>query len=101
MRAMILSAQGEPLRDMQLPDPRPSPGQVLIRVQACAVCRTDLHVFDGDLPEPKLPLILGHEIVGTELGNCYNPIWRWSIYFRTLPIYVLVEETRRAQPGRW
>ena len=65
MRAMILNAQGEPLQDVQVPDPRPGPGQVLIRVEACAVCRTDLHVFDGDLPEPKLPLILGHEIVGT------------------------------------
>jgi propanol-preferring alcohol dehydrogenase len=65
MKAMVLEKQGEPLRLRDIPVPEPDPGQVLIRVGACAVCRTDLHVADGDLREPKLPLVLGHEIVGT------------------------------------
>ncbi|HOC20487.1 MAG: zinc-dependent alcohol dehydrogenase family protein [Chloroflexi bacterium] len=64
MDAMVLHAPGAPLTLERLPVPRPASGQVLIRVRACGVCRTDLHVFDGDLPHPKLPLILGHEIVG-------------------------------------
>ena len=64
MRAMLLEEPGKPLRLAELPDPEVGPGQVLIRVAACGVCRTDLHVFDGDLTEPTLPLILGHEIVG-------------------------------------
>lgn len=64
MKAMLLDAPGRPLRLADVPDPVPGPGQVLLRVRACAVCRTDLHVLDGDLPEPKLPLVLGHEIVG-------------------------------------
>lgn len=70
MQAMVLCAPGEPLvpRDLALPQPRA--GQVLVRVSACAVCRTDLHVIDGELPNPKLPLVPGHEIVGRveELG---------------------------------
>jgi propanol-preferring alcohol dehydrogenase len=65
MRAMILDAARTPLRLAQAPDPAPGPGQVLIRVRACGVCRTDLHVVDGELAEPKLPLIPGHQIVGT------------------------------------
>jgi propanol-preferring alcohol dehydrogenase len=65
MRAMILDAARSPLRLADWPMPRPGPDQVLIRVQACGVCRTDLHVADGELPNPKLPLVLGHEIVGT------------------------------------
>src|SRR5712691_7264053 len=65
MRAMLLDAPGRPLRAAELPRPEPGPGQVLLSVRACGVCRTDLHVADGDLPNPKLPLILGHEIVGT------------------------------------
>ncbi|HEY7636291.1 MAG TPA: zinc-dependent alcohol dehydrogenase family protein [Gemmatimonadales bacterium] len=65
MRAMQLEAQGQSLRLRTLPDPRPGPGQLLLRVHACGICRTDLHVVDGDLPQPKLPLVLGHEIVGT------------------------------------
>jgi len=65
MRAMVLQGQREPLRPAELPDPRPAPGQVLISVAACGVCRTDLHIVDGDLAEPKLPLIPGHQIVGT------------------------------------
>ena len=65
MRAMILKAQGKPLEMAELPDPIPEPGQLLIRVHACGVCRTDLHVIDGDLTEPNLPIIPGHQIVGT------------------------------------
>jgi propanol-preferring alcohol dehydrogenase len=65
MRAMVLNAPRQPLRLEQRPVPRPDPNQVLIRVEACGVCRTDLHILDGELPQPKLPLIPGHEIVGT------------------------------------
>jgi alcohol dehydrogenase, propanol-preferring len=65
MRAMVLDAAKTPLRAADLPIPEPAAGQVLLRVRACAVCRTDLHVFDGELPNPKLPLVLGHQIVGT------------------------------------
>ncbi len=65
MRAQLLTAVGQRLAAGDVAAPRPGPGQVLIRVSACAVCRTDLHVVDGELPEPKLPLIPGHEIVGT------------------------------------
>src|SRR5215813_1439934 len=64
MRAMLFEKAGQPLRKAELPVPRPEVGQVLIRVRACAVCRTDLHVVDGELTRPKLPLIPGHEIVG-------------------------------------
>jgi propanol-preferring alcohol dehydrogenase len=65
MRAMVLHAPGERLRPADLPLPAPGPGQLRLRVHACAICRTDLHVVDGDLPHPKLPLVPGHEIVGT------------------------------------
>jgi propanol-preferring alcohol dehydrogenase len=65
MRAMILEAPGEPLHLGDMPTPKPKAGQVLIRVHACAVCRTDLHIVDGELTDPKLPLIPGHQIVGT------------------------------------
>jgi propanol-preferring alcohol dehydrogenase len=64
MRAMVLDAAGEPLRLAELPDPEPAAGQVLLRVRACGVCRTDLHILDGELDRPKLPLVLGHQIVG-------------------------------------
>jgi alcohol dehydrogenase, propanol-preferring len=64
MRGMVLDAARTPLRLASLAVPTPGPGQVLIAVHACAVCRTDLHVVDGDLTEPKLPLVPGHEIVG-------------------------------------
>ena len=63
MRAMRLEASG-PLREADVPPPIPGPGEVLVRVRACGVCRTDLHVADGDLPERKRPLVLGHEVVG-------------------------------------
>jgi len=65
MRAQVLTAAGRPLAAAELPAPRPGPHQVLIKVRACAVCRTDLHVVDGELPDPKLPLVPGHEIIGT------------------------------------
>jgi propanol-preferring alcohol dehydrogenase len=65
MRAQVLTAAGRPLAAAELPAPRPGPQQVLIEVRACAVCRTDLHVLDGELPNPKLPLVPGHEIIGT------------------------------------
>jgi len=65
MRAMMLDAPGTPLKEVDLPVPIPGPEQVLVRVRACGVCRTDLHVVDGELPKPKLPLVPGHEIVGT------------------------------------
>ena len=61
---MVLDAPRTPLRATDLPDPEPGPGQVLIAVDACGVCRTDLHVVDGELTEPKLPLVPGHQIVG-------------------------------------
>ena len=64
MRAMIFEQVGKPLTLQQRPVPEPGAGQVQLAVHACAVCRTDLHVIDGELPEPKLPLIIGHEIVG-------------------------------------
>jgi len=68
MRAMLLEAAGEPLRLRDRPPPKPEQGQVLIRVRACGVCRTDLHILDGELAHPRLPLIPGHEIVGMVAG---------------------------------
>jgi alcohol dehydrogenase, propanol-preferring len=65
MHAQLLTAAGRPLIAVELPMPRPGPQQVLIAVRACAVCRTDLHVVDGELADPKLPLVLGHEIIGS------------------------------------
>jgi propanol-preferring alcohol dehydrogenase len=80
MRAMVLAKAGAPLELRELPDPRPGPGQVLVRVRACGVCRTDLHVADGELPNPKLPLVLGHEIVGEVVeGTRYPPGTRVGI----------------------
>lgn len=64
MRAMVLERQGEPLQMRQIPVPEPGRGQILIKVSACGVCRTDLHIVDGELKKPRLPLIPGHEIVG-------------------------------------
>jgi len=68
MRAMILERQRQPLALAELPDPRPGAGEVLVSVRACGVCRTDLHIADGELTEPKLPLAMGHQIVGTVAG---------------------------------
>jgi len=64
MRAMVLRELGQSLEVVEWPDPTPGPEEIRLKVEACAVCRTDLHVVDGDLPHPKLPLIPGHEIVG-------------------------------------
>jgi alcohol dehydrogenase, propanol-preferring len=61
---MVLERQRQPLRPAELPEPAPGPGQVQLDVRACGVCRTDLHILDGDLAEPKLPLAMGHQIVG-------------------------------------
>jgi propanol-preferring alcohol dehydrogenase len=68
MRAMVLDKPGQPLQLRDVPKPKPGRGQLLVRVSTCAVCRTDLHVVDGELPNPKLPLILGHQIVGRVEG---------------------------------
>jgi propanol-preferring alcohol dehydrogenase len=69
MRAMLLERSNAALRLGTLPDPRPGPGQVLLQVRACGICRTDLHVADGELTDPKLPLVLGHEIVATVVAR--------------------------------
>lgn len=65
MKAMVLTAPAHPLAMETRPNPQPALGEIVVRVEACAVCRTDLHVVDGELPHPRLPLIPGHEIVGT------------------------------------
>jgi alcohol dehydrogenase, propanol-preferring len=72
MRAMVLETPGESLVLKEVPTPRPNQDQVLIKVHACGVCRTDLHVVDGDLPNPKLPIIPGHEIVGSVVQRGKN-----------------------------
>jgi propanol-preferring alcohol dehydrogenase len=68
MHAMVLNRIGDPLRWSELPDPTPGPDEIRVKVAACGVCRTDLHVVDGELPNYKLPIIPGHEIVGTVLA---------------------------------
>jgi len=77
---MVLDRPGEPLREAEVPEPEPGPGEVLLRVHACGVCRTDLHVVDGELPDPKLPLVIGHQIVAT--------------------VAAAGEESERFEPGR-
>ncbi len=74
MRAMVLVKPHEPLKMMDLTVPKPDVDQVLIRVEACGVCRTDLHIYDGELTHPKLPLILGHQVVGRVVsdGKCFK-----------------------------
>jgi propanol-preferring alcohol dehydrogenase len=74
MRAMVLEKPRQPLVLRDVPKPRPGLGQLLVRVATCAICRTDLHVVDGELPDPKLPLIPGHQIVGRieEVGEGVN-----------------------------
>ena len=64
VRAMVLDSPGSPLREAELPDPEPAEGEILVAVSACGVCRTDLHIVDGELTEPKLPLVPGHQVVG-------------------------------------
>jgi propanol-preferring alcohol dehydrogenase len=65
VHALLLDNPGAPLRMARMPEPVAGPGQLVLRVRACGICRTDLHVADGELPHPKLPLVLGHEIVAT------------------------------------
>ena len=77
MRAMVFDSVGKPLRKADLDMPKPGTGEVLLEVRSCAVCRTDLHVYEGDLPNPKLPLVLGHEIVG-EVRDVGPGVWRFS-----------------------
>jgi propanol-preferring alcohol dehydrogenase len=74
MKAMVLRAPGQRLVLEERPVPTPGPGQVLVRVRACAVCRTDLHVVDGELPHPRLPLVPGHEIVGVVEAGEGHPV---------------------------
>jgi len=69
VKAMLLTGAGRPLEAAEVADPEPGAGEVLIRVIACGVCRTDLHVVDGELAEPKLPLILGHQVVGEAVAS--------------------------------
>jgi alcohol dehydrogenase, propanol-preferring len=69
VRAMVLAAPGRPLEEREIPVPEPGEGEVLVRVAACGVCRTDLHIVDGELADPKLPLVLGHQIVGRIEGS--------------------------------
>ena len=76
MRAMVLDAPGRALAERELPDPEPGSGRIIVRVRACGVCRTDLHVVDGELPDPKLPLVAGHQVVGeTEDGRRVGIPW--------------------------
>lgn len=72
MRAMVLEALAQPLCLKEIPIPQPNPEQLLIKIHACGVCRTDLHIVDGELANPKLPLIPGHEIVGTVVQTGKN-----------------------------
>ena len=69
MRALVLEALGRAPRVVDHPDPVPARGQVLLRVRACGVCRTDLHIVDGELRAPRLPLVLGHQIVGERVDT--------------------------------
>ena len=69
MRAMVLDRPGTPLRPVDLAEPEPAAGQVLVGVACCGVCRTDLHVVDGELPDPSLPLVVGHQVVGRVIGG--------------------------------
>jgi len=75
MRALVLDAPRTPLRTTELPDPVAARGQILLRVRACGVCRTDLHIVDGDLEHPQRPLVLGHQIVGEVIsgGDRFEP----------------------------
>ncbi len=76
MHAIVLEQPGQPLVATELPDPAPGPGQILLEVQACAVCRTDLHLRDAEIDAPKLPVILGHQIVGRAPdGTRYGVPW--------------------------
>lgn len=78
MRAMVLERPGQALAEREIPIPAPAPDQVLVRVHACGVCRTDLHIVDQELPNPKLPLIPGHEIVG-EVAQTGQQVQRFKV----------------------
>jgi propanol-preferring alcohol dehydrogenase len=78
MHAMVLDAPGRTLQARELPCPQPGPDQLLVKIAACAVCRTDLHVVDGELPDPKLPIIPGHEIVG-RVSACGTHVQNFSV----------------------
>jgi propanol-preferring alcohol dehydrogenase len=78
VRTMLFNGAGSPLREAELPVPEPGPGQVRLKVQACAVCRTDLHIVDGELPDAKLPLVLGHQIVAL-VNEAGEGAWRFSV----------------------
>jgi propanol-preferring alcohol dehydrogenase len=76
VRAMVLDQPGSPLREATIPDPTPTPGQLLLTIAACAVCRTDLHLRDAEIDAPKLPVVLGHQIVGrTPDGTRFGVPW--------------------------
>ena len=76
MRAMVLDQPGSPLRAATIPDPTPAPGQLLLTIAACAVCRTDLHLRDAEIEATKLPVVLGHQIVGrTPDGTRFGVPW--------------------------
>jgi propanol-preferring alcohol dehydrogenase len=76
MKAMVLKRTGEPLVPEERPDPTPGPGQLLLAVKACAVCRTDLHVIDGDLADIPVPIVPGHEIVGEVIAGGEGTDWQ-------------------------
>ena len=69
MRAMLFDASGMPLRAAEIPEPVAGDGELMLRVRACGVCRTDLHIIDGELTQPKVPLVLGHMIVADVVGE--------------------------------
>src|SRR3954471_7336110 len=69
MRAMVLERPGDPLVMRERRVPPPAAGEIMVEVAACGVCRTDLHLVDGELPDPKLPVIPGHEIIGTVVAH--------------------------------
>src|SRR5688500_605335 len=74
MRAMVMRAPGEQLEQADVPDPEPGPGQLLLRVRSCGVCRTDLHIVDGELAEPKLLLVPGPQVVAEVVrGERFEP----------------------------
>lgn len=78
MRAMVLEVQRHPLQMREWPVPQPGPEEILVRVHACGVCRTDLHIVDGELPHPQLPLIPGHEIIG-QVEALGKEVTRWQV----------------------
>ena len=86
MRAMQLEAPRRPLRLVEVPVPEPGRGQVLVRVRACAVCRTDLHVVEGELPPRKTPVIPGHQVVGT-VERCGARARRFAVSIASIARY--------------